>query len=240
MKNKKGSHVGVVVSFVVFVTFLVFLYLIIQPATIQARDKQYILDYLKLNLAEDSTIEITSVTIEVEDTGSKNCVNLQNIDEAIIPSELFGNLVFKNSSGDVLVYEIQGQGIEVGTGTNYAGIITVYYSPDIIGEQGSLGGCNPHSDPQGVIKTYTEITEEKLNALSNLYTFDYEGLKAMFGIPDDTDFNFYILNSEREVVISAKNSEIPSNTNVFVEETPLQYMNGDGNVVFGFLKLEVW
>ena len=57
-KNRKGSHVGVVVSFVVFVTFLVFLYLIIQPATIRERDKQYILDYLKLNLVSNSTIAL--------------------------------------------------------------------------------------------------------------------------------------------------------------------------------------
>ncbi len=29
MKNKRGSHVGVVVSFVIFVTFLIFLYTIL-------------------------------------------------------------------------------------------------------------------------------------------------------------------------------------------------------------------
>ena len=50
--SKKGSHVGVVVSFVIFVTFLVFLYTIVQPATVREKDRQYLLDYLTLNLIE--------------------------------------------------------------------------------------------------------------------------------------------------------------------------------------------
>ena len=39
IKSKKGSHVGVVVSFVIFVTFLIFLYTIIQPATVREKDR---------------------------------------------------------------------------------------------------------------------------------------------------------------------------------------------------------
>ena len=50
--GKKGSHVGMMLSFVIFVTFIVFLYSVLSPAIKIGQDKKLILDNLILELVE--------------------------------------------------------------------------------------------------------------------------------------------------------------------------------------------
>jgi hypothetical protein len=51
-RGKKGSHIGIMLSFGIFVTFLVFLYSILQPVIEKEQDKKLILNDLILSLVE--------------------------------------------------------------------------------------------------------------------------------------------------------------------------------------------
>ena len=239
MKNKRGSHVGFVVSFVIFITFLVFLYAVLQPTVTRDRSKSYVLDYLALNLINASTSEVTTVTVLVSET-NKPCVNLQNIGESIIPSNLRDNLIIRDSSGTSLEYQEQGQGILVGVGDGFSGIITIYYSEDIINAPGDLGGCDPHSDPIGVVKTYEEFLESNLLELNESYYLNYEGLKAELGLPEGTEFSFSLLDGDRVEIFKAEIEPPPDTQSVYVQETPIQYIGKDGKLKFGFLVIRVW
>ena len=241
--SKKGSHVGVVISFVVFVTFLVFLYTIIQPATVREKDKSYILDYITLNLIGDSTGNITSLIIQIEGPIPKTCVQLQNVPEETIPGDMWHNLVFRNPTGENLDYYLKQNKIYIYCGLNFDGIINTYYSEDTIGQENDAlsKDCYPHENTFGYIKTFSEVFETKMYELNESYYTDYEALKIALGIPFGTEFNFYIYNSDRsEIIISAKIQEPPTDRSVFVQETPIQYIDENGNKMFGFLKVEIW
>jgi len=243
--SKKGSHVGMVVSFVMFVTFLVFLYTIIQPVTVREKDKNYILDYIALNLLGNTTVEMSTLIINVDEPiqGDKDCINLQQIGINQIPLELRKNLIFKTPEGESLVYQdVNDNVIHVRTGNNFLGIIRVYASEEFSGLIESVGGCDPHAYPIGNLKFYSEMSEEKMYELNESYYTDYEGLKIELGIPEGTEFNFYIYDSQRSEppIISADIQEPPTDRSVFVEETPIQYTNENGDTLFGFLKIEVW
>jgi len=247
IKNKKGSHVGVVVSFVIFVTFLIFLYTIIQPATVREKDRQYLLDYLTANLIGNSTGNMTTMIVNVVNPilAGKKCVNLQNIigeGEGEIPLYMINHLSF-TASGESFLYEESGQGLLVNVGEGFQGIITITYSENLTPlPYVSVGGCDPHSYPTGYVKTFSEIFETKMYELNESYYVNYEALKIALGIPEGTEFNFYIYDSQRNEppIISAKIQEPPTDRSVFVEETPIQYADGDGNLLFGFLKVEIW
>ena len=244
--NKKGSHIGFVVSFVIFVTFLVFLYTIIQPVTVRERSREYILDYLTLNLIGNSTIELNTLIIEVIDPlqANKDCINLQSIGVDVIPLELRDNLVFKNPDGESLEYDIQNINVlHLRTGVGFLGIINVYASEEFTGLiNENIGGCDPDPYPIGYLKTYDEIFEVKIVELSEAYYADYEALKITLGIPDGTEFNFYVYDSLRSEppIISAEMQEPPTDRSVFVQETPIQYISEAGDTLFGFLVVEVW
>jgi len=242
IKDRRASHVGVVVSFVIFITFLFFLYSILEPVTNRERDKQYILDYLKLSLIEESTENYTSVTIVVNSATTKTCINIQNIADDEIPPGVRDKLIIKNEEGDTLQYEIQGQGIEIKTGTGFVGILKVYYSDEISNSQTSIGGCDPKPYSVGIIKTYNEIFESKLEDLNESYYADYEGMKIEIGVPKGTEFSFYLYDGEKTEppILSAEKSTPPETTSVYIEEVPIQYMDGEGNINFGFLRIKVW
>jgi len=247
ISNKKGSHVGVVVSFVIFVTFLVFLYTIIQPVTVREKDKSYILNYLKLNLIENSTGNITTMIVNVAAPilPGKACINLQNMigeGEGEIPISMKDHLSF-TANGESFLYDESGQGFIVNVGEGFQGIITITYSEDITPlPYVPVGGCDPHSYPTGYIKTFSEIFETKMYEINESYYADYEGLKVYLGLPSGTEFNFYIYDSQRNEppIIKAEIQEPPTDRSVYVEETPIQYTDASGNKLFGFLVVKVW
>jgi len=197
MRNKRGSHVGFVISFVIFITFLVFLYAILQPTITRERSKVYVLDYLSFNLINASSSEVTTLTINVlgpTGTGNQNCLNMQSFPE--IPDEEKDNLLFKDISDVVFPYEVRGNGdVWIETGTDFVGIITVFYSEDLNSSPLSTAqGCNPKSNTIGVVKTITEVLEGNIIELKDKYIANYEGLKDDLGIPEGTEFSFKLLS----------------------------------------------
>jgi len=252
-KNKKGSHVGVVVSFVIFVTFLVFLYVILHPVTAREREKQYILDYLILNILGESEGNLTTMIINVEYPvhHNKDCLNLNQIllsegeplEEGKIPFEMWGHLSFTSNGTQYSYYIKNKNNLYVGVPPLFQGILTVVYSEDITPDPADdLSNCDPHAYPLGYIRTFSEIFETKIHELEEEYYDNYEGLKAFLGLPEDTNFNFYVYDSERNEppIIECKIQEPPTTISVFVEETPIQYTDESGNKMFGFLIVEVW
>lgn len=239
--NKKGSHVGVVVSFVIFVTFLIFLYTMLQPITVKERGREYILDYLTLNLLGEATGNLTTMVIHIDEEVNPpfTCVQLQNFNQHLDRS-LWGNLLFNDPDGNEITYEERNNKIYVNTGTGFSGILTVYYSENIIGEQESMSPCSPHETNVGYIRSFSELFGTKMYELKDEYDLNYEGLKAHLGIPEGTEFNFYVLDGARKPIISAEMYKIPTDRSVYVEETPIQYLNEDGNMIFGFLLVKIW
>ena len=241
--NKRGSHVGVVVSFVIFVTFLIFLYTMLQPITVKERGREYILDYLTLNLLGEATGNMTSMLITVlESTGNQDCIDMQDFPE--IPENQVENLLIKDSEDVVYAYQVRPSGnVWIDTGKNFIGILRVYYGDDVErSPQGVNTGCNPKPYAIGYIRVFSEIFGEKIYELNESYYVDYEGLKAHLGIPEDTEFNFYVLDGQRSdpPIIKAALYPTPTDRSVYVEETPIQYLDEDGNMLFGFLLVEIW
>ncbi|MCK5624932.1 hypothetical protein KAI04_03770 [Candidatus Pacearchaeota archaeon] len=242
------------VSFVIFITFLVFLYTIIQPVTVREKGKEYVLDYINLNLIESSTGELTTMVVNVLDPispPSKTCINLQGIlldegdpsEEGKIPFEMMNHLSFTSEDQEFTYYAQNSNNLYVDVGSEFSGIITLTYSEEIIkfpyeGE----GDCDPHSYPTGYIKISVELFESNMLELNESYYLDYEALKTELAIPKGTEFNFYIYDSQRNEppIISAENNVPPEGISIFVQETPIQYLNEEGNTMFGFLKVEVW
>ena len=76
--NKKGTHVEVIISFVIFITFVVFLFVASKPAIIKQEDKTNLLDNLEYKILEkeiSADVKVISVTIS---SVTGNCVNLGN------------------------------------------------------------------------------------------------------------------------------------------------------------------
>ncbi|GAI55565.1 unnamed protein product, partial [marine sediment metagenome] len=79
MKNKNGSHVGIILSFVIFVTFTIFIYSILEPGLRSQREKQSLLEYLKGEISREITANLTTASLNINKSQqNQGCVELEN------------------------------------------------------------------------------------------------------------------------------------------------------------------
>ena len=225
-KSKKGVHVGVVLSIVMFIGFLVFLYVIMSPAINPQKDKQAILDSLEIRLLEQVSANFTTVSIST----SAVCLKINKTD--LDASGL--NAFAKDYSGnDIYFYDSAGNTI-----VNPENLFKIYYSEEEFDES-VAGSCDTPTDIYIVksIKTNEKTFETKILALISLYGSDYEDVKELLRVPEGNDFSFNFTYYNKTNIGTTK--QIPS-VNVYAEEIPVQYVDRRANLEPGSITIKIW
>ena len=96
--KKGGSHIGVVISFVLFVTFVVFTIIIIQPSFKSQESKAYLLEQIRTNLFEDWIYE-SNIGSKIEE--HKDSYNELKEELNIPPQDNFA-FNFTNSDEEII------------------------------------------------------------------------------------------------------------------------------------------
>jgi hypothetical protein len=77
MRGKIGSHVGMMLSFAIFVTFIVFLYSIVKPAINIGENKNSILSDIEAGIIKNTSANLTAASVQLDSAqDTKNCVKL--------------------------------------------------------------------------------------------------------------------------------------------------------------------
>ncbi len=248
--QKRGSHIDIVISFVIFVTLLIFIFSIFAPK-LKISDQQAIIDYIRAKLISNFTSNLTTFTIQINTIGfKKDCIQFTSgTIKGIIGQYIDENkLIIKNGSNDNLTYGIWGGNLNILTGKSFNGFLKFYYSKSFEDsickgtkpQCGFKGGCDTLAGYEiGLIREITSIILFNIEELAKRYYDDYEGLKVELGIPPGTEFAFTFATSDGTIIIRAEPDEIPT-TNVYSEESPVTYTDNDGNVLEGFLTIKVW
>ncbi|MBU3906658.1 MAG: hypothetical protein KKA64_00215 [Nanoarchaeota archaeon] len=233
--DKRGSHVGMMLSFVVFVTFLVFIYSITQPALKKEGDKETILNFLKTELVKRVSANLTSYSINIEGAsglqGEKNCFIIANIlefkDENVIVKDEGGSLIGVTSSADKSELKIDWN-------DQSKKFFKIYYSKEnLLKKPASNDVCKNivgEYTKRG-IKTDLYVFEEKMK---NILDEDYAKLKNDFGVPENTEFSIEFKSQK-----GGFQDELPS-TNVYAEEIPIQYVDEQANINTDKIIVRVW
>jgi hypothetical protein len=230
MKNKRGTHVGVILSFLIFVTFLAFLYSITEPATRVSRDKLDLLDYLKVELLNKFSEDMSTLIVDVKESG---CILFGEFDEGLRGMEV----VAKDNEENLLgAYRA---GVNTGVDCN-AGIIKLYYSKEFTNKTDL--GCTKGSDYEiQIFRTTEEIFESKIinisNGIENIPGY-YEELKQELGVAFDDEFGFTFTDGNKNFIAGTEEKEI--SVDIYSEELPIQYLDNEANINPGFLSIRVW
>ena len=231
------SHVGVVLSFVIFVTFVVFIYIIIQPA-VATENKQNLLDNIKEVIIENSSANLVSASIFVGEF-PQTCVRLVGFLNKV---ETGNRIIARNKEGEVLNARISGQDLYVERNSDEI-FLKIYGSGEFdITETGTMSGCNYLTEGSsgyvfGLIRTEEIVFEKGVLQLIESYNNDYESLKEELNIARGNDFSlgFTYANGTS---ISTQEREIWAN--VFINEFPIQYISKDAAREPGFLNVGIW
>ena len=233
MKKRGSTHVGVVLSFVIFVVFLVFLYSALIEPTINQNDKNYLLENLRIKLIKNVSEELTSITIDLNNNSSKNCIELGNFISKI---EINSNIISKNKN--ILQSYVNGNNLRIIRESNET-FFKIYYSKEF-GVLNSGGeNCDVISENNyiiGLVRTDKYVFETKIINLINEYKNNYEALKEELKIPIGSDFNFgFTYNNKTSIII-----EKDISTNVYAVEIPVQYVDKKSNILLGSINIKIW
>ena len=241
-KNKRGSHVGMIISFVVFITFIIFLYSIVKPAVNTGQDKKTLADYLLVQIVENVSANFTSISVSI---GSQDpmikCIKLSNFlgfVEIIVPYPL----IIKNENQEIqpgYIINPTISDLEINRNNGDDKFFKAYYSQEFgaIPIQ-TIVPCQTIIDYTiGSVKTEIFPFENNLNSLIENYQDDYEKVKEDLKVPPGTEFNFEFIKSDGTKVESG---ETPTTINIYATETPIQYIDDEANILSGFINIKVW
>ena len=222
MGNKRGSHVGMIASFAIFVLFLIGIYLAVEPAFKTGNDKKLLLEYTKSGLLNEFSSNLTTVIIKP----AGNCSIISN-SLAEVPNGYYA--IVKDENGNVVGSNFSGNNLAVNT---YNGALWIYYSdtPFISSTSSDIGCVAP---PIESIRDNKEIFENKiLNGISN-----FESLKTSLKIPTGSEFSlgFEYSNGTR---ISSFEKNVSSE--VYAEEIYIRYVDKNANNLPGKLIIKTW
>ena len=244
IKNCRGSHIDVVISFVIFVIFLGFLYSIISPIKIK-EDKETTLNYLEKEMIEKMSANLTSSSTKVD--AFHDCFEIHNI--------------VNNSALNIIVLDINNTPVrfainDVGQdryiridGHTSKRNFKVYYSSENfsklslnesctfeIGTYNAEFGENDPIKTVGLVRVEKYVFETKVRKILEDATV-YNEIKDDFNLPYGTNFDFRFKFADGNVV-GRENKDIKGN--VYVREVFVPYMNKTAGINYGTLYVRVW
>lgn len=233
MKKRGAAHVGIVLSFIIFITFLIFIYsILIQPA-ISQNSKQSVLENLKIKLTEEISKELILTTINIVDK-PENCIRLTNfINDIGINSEL----IVKNKLNNKQTSYVLGNDLEISRSNVGDTLFKIYYSEEFSGLS-NIGEnpCDSTTYTKGLIRTNKYVFESSFISLINEYNADYDLVKDKLKVPSGSDFGFGFTYGNGTSINAIKNVT----TNIYALEIPTQYVNKESDILLGFLNIRVW
>lgn len=248
-KGVKGSHVGMILSFVIFITFIFFIFTALQPKLNFSADKSGSFDYIKGQVIKNvsSNFTIAEITIDVNKNphGAKdNCIDLQSF---LIWSEFVTPLIVVKNESDsnqetYTVHFAQGSGdLAINRKDVNNRFFKIYHSPKFKQLQDTGLSCQTISQGDyniGLIKVGSEIFESEIDRLIADYNSSYSSLKTSLNIPSGTEFGFSFKTTEG--IIKKPNYNVPASANVFANEAPILYVDSNTNIKSGFLTVAIW
>jgi len=249
--NKKGSHVDVILSFIIFIAFIVFFYAIIQTNVIAKADKTAFLNFVGGQLMKNLTgTNITAISLQVNPNSPDNCLVLTDFQGSAGISSM--SLVLKNITGEDFPAYKSGSDLYIDMSQNQnAKLFKAYYSPDfnVLADNG-LDLCNalqinPPNNPPNTYSiskeedyTSSYILESSISSLINSTKEDYISVKEWFNVSLKDNFGFSFIYQNNTIV--SANEIVPLTINVYSQTFPVAYVSANNSLQSGNLIVRVW
>lgn len=252
INSKKASHVGMMLSFVIFIGALIFLYSSLSPQISMEKRGKYAIDEVETKLFNSFKEDLLTILIKVPDTlpSSTECVEVDL--SGTIPNELGDTFQVKDKDGNNLDYYVQGNLMEIEY--NDEDFLKILTSGEcIIGENSR--GCIKSRGYDDELECESQHTREvgtdavnkakyffrnKIIETGGLYVNDYYGLKEDLDIFPEIEFDFVFVNAtgDKEWDFS---EFIEEEENIYINQKDIAYVDDhSAELLNGSLILRVW
>ncbi len=246
--NKRGSHVDVIISFIIFVSFIVFAYAILQPTLTTQEGKTTIASSIENAVVNNlSGNNLAIISFSANQNSQKNCIQLQNfLNNANISSP---TVVVRNSTGYIFASYYSGNDlyIDISSNPQLSSFLDVYYSPAFnLIQSSTLPNCNllqqGSSQNNYIIGQITSSSQYLFDfnifKLINSYNGNYNSVRNWFNLTAQNNFGFNFTYQNQTII--GTNNKIPAFSNVYSEGFPVLYVTGNSSIQSGILTIRVW
>jgi|TARA_Y100000310_G_scaffold331800_1_gene406060 hypothetical protein len=232
----KGSHVGIVISFVIFIGFITFLYPIITgPISNIFQDDEQVSKRLEENLLKNVSEEITIFSVKITSPENELCISFENLKS---DTGIGSKIIAKNSAQVNQEVYISGGNLEIDRDSNNDELFKIIYSEEFDAVDSFEGNCKVLSETGyriGLLKKENYTSERKIIDLLEDYETDYENLReTLLGRNLEFDFTFTYANKTKVGQVKEVS------TNVYSKESSFEYISNQGEILLGTLNLRVW
>ncbi len=238
--GKRGSHVEMMISFSIFILFIMTIFIIIAPSLKGKSDKTAVINSLSQKLIENSSSNITATLVKVEAGYTpplgESCITISGggwaSGESVVAREITGERTASSFSYPHISI--------AWTGNRFFKIFSSNESFEAVTLDSStcsspLEGSNFNVKS---IKTERYVFESGIKNLKTSYDSSYEDLKAYLNFPPEQDFGFVFINSNG--VISVNADKNTTSKEVYSVEKPIIYVDNESVISSGILRLKVW
>lgn len=230
MKGKKASHVGLILSFVVFIGFLFFVLTVLNPAVKEQKNKQTNIELLKEKLIEKLSSNLTSVSVKIN-SEIQGCVYIPKTEgfqneNAKIKDENDASVSGGSVDGNIKI---------IISDKSFFKIIYSSEFLEVSEEECELLNSDKYSI--GSIRISKYLSLAKINQMLADYDLEYQILKDELGVSSGNNFGVIFTDSD-ENEFSKGTQEVSGN--VYIEEIPVQYYDSDANIKSGSIKIRIW
>ena len=240
-KSRRGSHIGLFLSFIIFVVFLTFLYSTMEPIIKVQDDKRFILEYLETALIEKLNTNLTTLTIIINESVSQDCVVLSSLIEE--DKGLNSKIIVKDYDKNIVpsyISDANSNDLIVNRESSNYTFFKVYGSEEFESlNEMPIGECSVLTNDYQIrlLKSSKYISKTKVKELKEGYLEEYEDIKEELNIPEDSDFGFgFIYHNGTVIETESKNVS----RSVYVNEVPVRYIDDEANILSGYIKIKIW
>jgi hypothetical protein len=235
-KNKKGSHVGIMIATIIFIGFVIFLlYTFRSPFKIEA-DKKYLVESLEKSI--DGEIEgnilIVTITNSTARGINEDCLIVQTSDYGLSPE--YSYVFVEDEDNEGVDYLFDSGEIEVSweEGNNF---YKIYHSPEEINSNTLKSSLTCQAGVIGSVENQNYYFESKIMTFVGNYSTNYTNLKNILSFPrgNEFGFSFDFLNG---TTVGAELVEV--DFDFYIKDKDVYYFDTFGVKKRGVLTIFVW
>jgi len=214
MNTRGVNHVEIIISLVIFVGFLGFLFFIINPFESSKKNIDYT-NSIKKSLIENLKADLSQVSLKINGVAGCYEIEIEDSGGVFVTDNEGAKISSRRSNLNTNKIYIDGSG-----GKDFFNILI---SPDI--DNGNFVCSNPSEDYDlGFIRNVNAISYNKLQDFKTIYETDYDGAKRIIGLSKRDDFGFilsYPDGEKEESLLKDPSEEL--NVNVQQESVKVLY-----------------
>lgn len=230
--SKKGmGHIEVILSFVIFLSFFIFLIAIFKPFSISQESDVY-LNMLERGIENFSNTEVNILVLSL-DNNPGNCFYFNyNISGIIVKNESYSIInAASRENGETKIY-IDGRE------KFYYIYSSDEFNENIFDETG-CGQLNSGDYTLGFFRSFSMFSYRKLENLKERYEADYSTIKNELAIPEAKDFSFSIRDSLNNNMINVT-KKMPAKIKILARDIPIRIVYQDGTLKYAIMNIRIW